>query len=129
MKWCTAIVAAAFALLPLDSRAADDVYFECFGNEYKLETTLKSWNNHKSWQGTNSDGWLLASIRNPEEDECIKDALEQAGYSNLDNIWLGGKVKNISTREWKWTDNDSSATNFFQNWGQFIVIFKSLSQK
>ena len=111
------LISTALPSFTSSTGTTTDVYFECFGNEYKLETDLKSWNDHKAAQSS-SDGWLLASIRNPEEDECIKDALNAAGYTDEpDHIWLGSKVSNVATKEWKWTDNDDIINNLpYSNW-------------
>ena len=113
MKCYQEAYSALILLLITSSRSigASNIFFECLGNEYKLETDLKGWSSHKDDQVS---GWLLVSIRSPEEDQCIKKALDGVGY-NPNNIWLGSKVASIGG--WKWIDDDTLFSNVpYLNW-------------
>jgi hypothetical protein len=67
-----------------------DVRFECLGNMYLLDQELKEWTTvHET--GAVETGMQLVSIRNPEEEECIKAALISSGCcgsteTDIDNI-------------------------------------------
>lgn len=87
-----------------------DVRFKCLGNMYLLNQELKEWTTvHET--GAVESGMQLVSIRNPEEEECIKAALLSSGCcgstdADIDNIWTGGECQGPLTG-WKWVNDDT----------------------